>query len=51
MNLPPQPKNLSFSAISANPTTIRIDKFQSNASERTADDKYDRNSFRISVYN
>jgi hypothetical protein len=41
---------ISFlSAISANPATIRIDnfEFQFNTSERTADDKYDRNSFRM----
>jgi hypothetical protein len=46
---PPQPKNLLPSISSANPATIRIDnfEFQSNASERTADDKYNRNSFRI----
>src|ERR1700719_4578694 len=50
---PPQPNDLAYSAISANPVTIRIDNFafQSNASERTADNKYDGNGFRISVYN
>jgi hypothetical protein len=45
----PQPKNLLPSISSANTATIRIDnfEFQPNASERTADDKYNRNSFRI----
>jgi hypothetical protein len=46
---PPQPKNLLPSISSANPATIRIDNFEfsSNAREQTADDKCNRNSFRI----
>ena len=42
-------KNLLPSISSVNPATIRIDnfEFQFNTSERTADDKYDRNSFRM----
>jgi hypothetical protein len=37
---------------SRDPAIIRIDnfEFQYNASERMADDKYDRNSFRIARY-